>query len=65
MLKLWVTTLSDSHIGFGLAALAMVVALVVDVVVAALLPASLAMPVFGYSWAGAIAAGVIVSGGLR
>jgi hypothetical protein len=65
LLKIWVTTLSDAHIGFGLAALAMVVALVVDVASAAVLPGSLAVPLFGFSWTGAIVAGLIVSGGLR
>jgi hypothetical protein len=65
LLKVWVTALSDAHLGFGLAAMAMLAALVVDVAAAAVLPASLAFPVFGYSWTGAVTCGLIVSGGLR
>jgi len=65
LLKVWVTSLSDYPIGFGTASLAMVVALVVDVAAAVVLPASLAFPLLGYSWAGAIVAGLIVSGGVR
>jgi hypothetical protein len=61
----WVTALSDAHIGFGLAAAAMLVALVVDVAAASAFPTSLAVPVFGHSWTGAVAAGLIVSGGFR
>jgi hypothetical protein len=65
LLKVWVTALSDAQLGFGLASLAMMAALGVDVLAAGALPTSLAMPLLGYSWTGAIAAGLIVSGGLR
>jgi hypothetical protein len=60
LLKVWVSALSDAHVGFGFAALAMFTALVVDVAAAHALPGGAAIPLLGFSWVGALAAGSIV-----
>ena len=60
LLKLWLTALSDAHVGFGRAGLAMLAALVVNVAAANALPTAAAIPVLGLSWAGALAGGAVV-----
>jgi hypothetical protein len=62
LLKAWVSALSDAHVGFGLATLAMLAALVADVAAASALPAGAAIPVLGYAWVGAVTAGWIIGG---
>ena len=61
LLKAWLSAIADARIGFGIAAVAMLAALIVDVMAGAALPAQASVPLIGDSWIGAIAAGLIVA----
>jgi len=61
LLRVLLAATAGAELGYGIAALAMFASLVVTVFAAGALPAGAAVPVLGYSWAGALAAGWIVS----
>jgi hypothetical protein len=61
LLRALLSIAADSELSFGAAALAMLAATVVTLMAAAALPAGAALPVLGYSWTGALAAGWVVA----
>jgi hypothetical protein len=61
LLRALLSAAADSELSFGTAALAMFAFIIVSLLAAAALPADAALPVLGYSWAGALTAGWIVS----
>ena len=61
LLRALLSAAADSDVGYGIAALAMFGSMVVGIFAANALPAGAALPVLGYSWAGALTAGWIVS----
>jgi hypothetical protein len=61
LLKVSVSALCQADLGFGRAAAAMAVCLIVTGAASISLPPTAAIPVLGYSWVGALVAGWIVS----
>ena len=61
LLRALLSAAADSELSFGIAALAMFAATVVTLMAAVALPPGAALPVLRYSWAGALAAGWLVS----
>ena len=61
LLRALLSAAADGELSFGMAALAMFASIVITLLATAALPANAALPVLGYSWAGALSAGWIVS----
>jgi hypothetical protein len=61
LLRVFVSAVADTRLGYGVAVLAMFASLIVTLIAAAALPAGAAAPALGFSWIGALAAGWVVS----